>query len=158
MMKINRSGQGQTGNSNAPEARRAHIPAIRKRLLLNGIFLLIILTLVSALTGCGGSVSTEAAAPPSSGPGPGTGAATLAWNAPSTNMDGSPLTDLAGYKIYYGVSPGVYIASIDVGNNTTYQVGNLTVGATYYFTVTAYNASGHESDYATPPVSKTINQ
>jgi hypothetical protein len=108
-------------------------------------------------SGCGGSVSTETAAPVSPEPGPGTGVATLAWNAPTTNVDGSPLTDLAGYKIYYGVSPGVYSTSIDVGSNTSHQVGNLTVGTTYYFTVTAYNTTGNESDFATPPVSKTIN-
>jgi hypothetical protein len=102
-------------------------------------------------------VGTEAAAPIPSGSGPGTGVATLAWNAPTKNADGSQLTDLAGYKIYYGVAPGVYSKSIDVGNNTTHQISNLTVGVTYYFTVTAYNTSGIESDYATPPVNKTIN-
>ena len=27
---------------------------------------------------------------------------TLSWDPPTTNADGTPLTDLAGYKVYYG--------------------------------------------------------
>ena len=37
--------------------------------------------------------------------GTGTGSATLSWTAPALNSDGSQLTDLAGYHIYYGTSP-----------------------------------------------------
>ena len=33
-----------------------------------------------------------------------TGSATLSWLPPTTNIDGSPLTNLAGYKIYWGTS------------------------------------------------------
>ncbi len=69
----------------------------------------------------------------------------LSWVPPQTNSDGSPLTDLAGYNVYYGATPGSYSDNIDVGNVTTYQVGNLTEGLTYYFTVTAYDTSGNES-------------
>jgi uncharacterized membrane protein len=86
------------------------------------------------------------------------GDATLSWNAPTTNEDNTPLTDLAGYKIYYGTVPGNYSTSIDVGNVTTYQISNLTDGLTYYFASTAYDASGNESvhsnevsKYVTPP-------
>jgi uncharacterized protein YjdB len=78
---------------------------------------------------------------------PVTGNATLAWSAPATNVDGSTLTDLAGYKIYYGTSPGSYTKVIDVGNVTTSVVNNLAPG-TYYFTVTAYNIYGVESSYS----------
>ena len=76
-----------------------------------------------------------------------TGSATLAWNAPTTNTDGTPLTDLAGYKIHYGTSPGNYTSVIDVGNVTTYTVANLSSGA-YYFTVTSYDSSNIESTYS----------
>jgi len=34
------------------------------------------------------------------------GTALLSWTAPTENSDGSPLTDLAGYKIHYGSSHG----------------------------------------------------
>ena len=80
---------------------------------------------------------------------------TLSWDAPTTNEDGSPLTDLAGYKIYYSLSSGNYTSHIDVGNVTTSQVNNLTDGATYYLAVTAYDFSGNESAYSSE-VSKTI--
>jgi uncharacterized protein YjdB len=78
---------------------------------------------------------------------PTTGDATLAWNAPTTHVDGTPLTDLAGYKIYYGTASGSYTTVIDVGNVTTSVVGNLTSG-TYYFAVTAYDVYGSESGYS----------
>ncbi len=83
-----------------------------------------------------------------------TGSATLSWAAPTTNTDGTPLTDLAGYKIYYGTSPGNYTTSIDIGNVTTYTITNLSTG-TYYFTVTAYDSSGIESSYSNQ-VNKTF--
>lgn len=83
------------------------------------------------------------------------GDATLSWDAPTTNEDGTPLTDLSGYKIYYGTSSGNYSQSIDVGNITTYTVGNLTEGVTYFFVATAYDTSANESNYSNE-VSKTI--
>ena len=76
----------------------------------------------------------------------------LSWDAPSTNEDGTPLTDLAGYKIYYGTASGNYTQNIDVGNVTTYPVTNLTDGLTYYFVVTAYNTPRNESRYSTKSV------
>ena len=72
---------------------------------------------------------------------------TLNWTPPTTNTDGTPLTDLAGYKVYYGSSSGSYIAPIDVGNVKTYTIANLAAGS-YYFAVTAYDASGNESTYS----------
>jgi hypothetical protein len=79
----------------------------------------------------------------------------LAWDAPTTNIDGTPLTDLAGYKIYYGPTSGSYTNTLDVGNVTTSAVNNLTDGLTYYFTVSAYNSAGVESSFSNE-VSKTL--
>jgi len=83
------------------------------------------------------------------------GVATLSWNPPTTSADGTPLTDLSGYKVYYGNSSGNYSQNINVGNVTTYIINNLTEGLTYYFTVTAYDISGNESGYSNE-VSKII--
>ena len=78
------------------------------------------------------------------------GSATLSWTPPTTNVDSTPLTDLAGFKVYYGTSSGYYTQSININNTatTTYQVNNLTDGATYYFSVTAYDTANNESGYS----------
>ncbi|MEW6417446.1 MAG: Ser-Thr-rich GPI-anchored membrane family protein [Nitrospirota bacterium] len=82
------------------------------------------------------------------------GQATLSWDPPTTNADGTPLLDLAGYNVYYGNTSSNYSQIIDVGNVTAYTVANLNNG-TYYFAVTAYDTSGNESEYSNE-VSKTI--
>jgi PKD repeat protein len=73
------------------------------------------------------------------------GNTTLTWNPPTTNIDDTLLTDLAGYKIYYGIASGNYTQIIDIGNVSTYQINNLTDGLTYYFVVRAYDTSANES-------------
>ena len=77
---------------------------------------------------------------------PSLGSATLSWTPPVQNTDGTGLTDLAGYRIYYGVSETSLEQSIQVANAglTTYMIENLTPG-TYYFAVRAYNSTGVES-------------
>ena len=76
---------------------------------------------------------------------------TLSWTAPLENEDGSQLMDLAGYKLYWGTSSGVYTNSVTIDNPgiTTYVVDNLVPG-TYEFVATAFNASGVESRYSNP--------
>jgi hypothetical protein len=85
-----------------------------------------------------------------------TGSATLTWLPPTTNTNGTPLTNLAGFKVYWGTSPGNYTSSVTVMNPglATYVVGSLTPN-TYYFTVTALNSSGAESVFSNA-ASKTI--
>ncbi len=128
-----------------------------KRTTHSTAFLLVSLLLsLFTLFGCGGGVSTSGDTPgqspaPST---PATGAATLTWVAPTTYVNGTPLTTLAGYKIYYGTTPGAY-RSIDVGNVNSFHVTGLSNGQTYYFTVTDYDTNGVESDYSTV-VSKLI--
>src|SRR3989304_5988479 len=84
------------------------------------------------------------------------GDAVLTWDPPTTNTDGTPLTDLAGYKVHYGTTSGNYTTVIDVGNVTTYTITNLTNNVTYYFATTAYDSSGNEIGYSNE-VSKTIS-
>ena len=75
------------------------------------------------------------------------GSVTLAWQAPTENTDGSPLTNLQSYKIHYGTQSGHYSATISVNNSslTRYVVENLAPG-TYFFAITAVSANGAESD------------
>ena len=107
-----------------------------KKFVVYIYLLFMALCIVSCGGGGGGSTASGA----------GTGTATLKWSAPTTNADGSQLTDLAGFKIYYGTESGSYPQTIDVGNVITYQVVNLPKGTTYYFIITAYNNAGVESD------------
>jgi hypothetical protein len=78
---------------------------------------------------------------------PGTpGSATLEWEPPTANADGSPLNDLAGYKIRYGTSPGALDHLVEVRNPglTIYVVDNLAPN-TWYFTISSVNSEGVES-------------
>ena len=98
------------------------------------------------LIGCGGgsSGSSESAA---GGFSSGTGVATLSWSPPTQNADSSPLTDLAGYRVYYGTSPTALnqSATVEDPTATNHVVSGLGSG-TYYFAVAAYNHNGAESD------------
>jgi hypothetical protein len=78
-----------------------------------------------------------------------TGSATLSWVPPTTNADGSPLTNLAGYRVYWGTSLGDYPNTTTLNNAglTSYVVGNLTPG-TWYFVATALNSAGGESNFS----------
>ena len=86
-----------------------------------------------------------------------TGSATLTWTPPTQNEDGSPLTDLAGYKIYWGTTQGSYPNSATLNNPglTSYVVENLLSGNTYFFVTTAFNSGGIESQRSNV-ASKTI--
>ena len=86
-----------------------------------------------------------------------TASTTLSWTAPTQNEDGSTLTDLAGYKIFYGTSPGNYSEEIRIDNPsvTVYVVDNLTPD-TYYFAAKAFNAAGVDSRYSGEAV-KIVN-
>jgi len=86
-----------------------------------------------------------------------TGSATLSWTPPTRNTDGSTLTNLAGYKIYYGTSSGAMNKTVQISNAgmSSYVIENLTP-ATYYFAVKAYTSSGAESQLSNT-ASKTIN-
>jgi hypothetical protein len=78
-----------------------------------------------------------------------TGSATLTWTPPTQNTDGSQLTDLAGYRVYWGTTQGNYPNSVTLSNAglSTYVVDQLTP-ATWYFVVTALNSQGAESQFS----------
>ena len=84
------------------------------------------------------------------------GSATVSWSAPTQNTDGSALTNLAGFNIYYGTSASNLNQSVQIANPglTTYALGNLAPGA-WYFAVNAYTTAGAESALSSI-ASKTI--
>ena len=73
----------------------------------------------------------------------------LAWNAPTTYTDGTPVTAIAGYHLYLRDSAGG-TRRVDIGNQTTYTLTDLTEGLTYTITVTATDttSNGHESGFS----------
>jgi hypothetical protein len=90
------------------------------------------------------------------GNGSGIGSASLSWTAPSQDTNGTLLTSIAGYTIYYGSSPAALTQTIQLADPsaTSYVVSNLSVG-TYYFAVAAYTTIGTEGEQSSV-LSKTI--
>jgi hypothetical protein len=74
------------------------------------------------------------------------GTATLTWAPPTQNTDGSPVTTLTGYHIYYGTTQGALTQSVAISDPTatTYEITGLSTG-TWYFAVAADAADGSES-------------
>ena len=69
------------------------------------------------------------------------GSVTLAWN-PSAS------TNVVGYKIYYGLTSGIYNNTNSVTGSTNVTVTGLLQGATYYFAATAVDSLGDESQFS----------
>jgi len=78
------------------------------------------------------------------------------WTAPITNTDGSPLTDLASYRLYYGTagSPCPGSSSVQVASPTSspgpnltmsFRLTGLTSGSLYNVAVSAVDATGNQS-------------
>jgi hypothetical protein len=84
------------------------------------------------------------------------GTATISWIPPTQNTDGSPLTDLGGYRIYYGTNQNNLTQMAEVNNPglTSYMVQNLSP-ATWYFSMRAFRTNGTESEPSNM-ASKTI--
>ncbi len=75
-------------------------------------------------------------------------AVALAWDPPSANADGTEITDLAGFRIYRGTSPGAYTTMTEVPEVPELTVESLSPGVTYYFSVTAYDQEFNESGFS----------
>ena len=81
--------------------------------------------------------------------GGGTYSATVQWQAPTYNTDGTPITDLAGYRVSYGMSPGNYTTTLNVtGAMTTSAVVEGLGAGSYYFVVQAVTTAGSVSDFS----------
>lgn len=74
------------------------------------------------------------------------GSALVSWVAPTERTDGSPLDDLAGFHLNYGVNPDALEYTIDLANPglSSHLVEDLGAG-TWYFNAIAYDAAGNHS-------------
>ena len=75
-------------------------------------------------------------------------AVTLAWDPPTNNVDGTALTDLGGYKVYWGHYSRSYDTTSDVGNVTSGTMNNPSLTGLIYFAATAYSTNSLESDFS----------
>lgn len=75
----------------------------------------------------------------------------LSWIAPSARDDNTPisLSEIAGYNVYYGSTPGQYTNNVNISDSTAegYTFNALPLG-TYFFAVTTYDTDGRESQYS----------
>src|SRR5439155_26460985 len=78
------------------------------------------------------------------------------WNAPTTNSDGDPLTNLVSYRVYYGTSDPpcptssfltvpFAISAPASGTFVSVTVIGLITEAVYFVLATAVDASGSET-------------
>ena len=70
---------------------------------------------------------------------------TLSWFAPTTNADGTPITDLQGYYIYVGDAPDRMIPLYYKVAATRNNLLTVTASSVRYYAVSAVNVSGVES-------------
>jgi hypothetical protein len=114
-------------------------------------------TATQSPTGSGGSGNSGSGSGASNPPTTSTGNVTINWNPPTQNTNGSPLINLAGFKIHYGTASQKYTQTITVSNPglVTYVLADLSAG-TYYFAVTAYSSAGTESPLS-PEVSAKVD-
>ena len=86
----------------------------------------------------------------------------LGWTGPTTNADGTPIKDLAGYRVYLGTGgappcPDATFGAIasstsapTTGETVAYLMPGLSAGVTYVARVSAVDVSGNESGCAGP--------
>jgi hypothetical protein len=76
----------------------------------------------------------------------------LSWVAPSVRSDNiTPLllSEIAGYRIYYGTAPGLYPNQVNINDGSVVQktLNNMSPGA-YYFVLTTIDMDGRESSFS----------
>lgn len=84
---------------------------------------------------------------------------TLSWVAPAQRSDNiTPLllSEIAGYRIYYGSAPGIYPNQVNINDGSVVQktMNNMSPG-TYYFVLTTIDMDGRESAFSSM-VTKSI--
>ena len=102
---------------------------------------LCVLPLIASCSGQAGSIHPPAGAASTGG------TLTVSWSPPTRNADGTPVTELTGYTIYYGRGSKAYEKSMSIDNPSATQavIHGLQPGVDYYFAVAAHNAAERNS-------------
>ena len=94
----------------------------------------------------------------------------LQWNAVTLNEDGSPITDLAGYRVFYATTSfkrqSVFVSTVQAMADTSIQKVDVLSPAAYYtltlvpgdyfFRLTAYDLSGNQSGFNVDPSGQDV--
>lgn len=76
---------------------------------------------------------------------PGNLTAVVRWTRPTANTDGTPLTNLAGYRVRYGTNQNDLTESALINDPATLTWTSATLApGTWYFTVRSFNTLGLE--------------
>lgn len=85
------------------------------------------------------------------------GSATVSWDLPTTNADGTDLNDLAGFNVHYGQESGNYSEVVVIYDDTATSllIDDLEAGS-WFFAVSAFDLTGNQSALSSE-VSKLVN-
>ena len=84
------------------------------------------------------------------------GAVALRWQAPTEHVDGSPVTALAGFRVYTGATSGSYSGFEEIGSDVGSEYSLMLPPGVYYLAMTAIGIDGQESGYSNE-VMKVVN-
>lgn len=83
------------------------------------------------------------------------GTITLDWVAPTENVDGTALTDLAGYRVYWGAATRSYTDMTDITSPDATTTTLTLPSGDYHVSMTALDEEGNESAYSNEVI-KTV--
>jgi hypothetical protein len=72
----------------------------------------------------------------------------ISWIPPDKNVDGSPLTDLSGYRIYVGNASRNYVSTIGLSDSAADSFSLDLSSGRYFISMTAIDRDGNESGYS----------
>lgn len=110
--------------------------------------------LTTHFSGGGPGLGGDSVAPAAPTSVSGSGSATaigVSWTAPTTNSDGTALSDLSDYRVWRSTSASSGFTAITTVSSPTVTYSDSSVGSgiTYYYKVTARDASANESSQST---------
>ena len=75
---------------------------------------------------------------------------TVSWTAPTERSNGDPLSlsDIGGYRIYYGPQRGFYNRQVNIPDSTAQQATVTGERGYYFFVITTYDTAGRESKFS----------
>ena len=71
----------------------------------------------------------------------------VCWQAPTENVDGTPVSGIREYDLYYGTASGAYTRQLRVGANST-CINVRAAAGVYYVAMTATDLDGDQSAYS----------